>query len=56
MFNLERKIYTKKSKICKYVRCGHITLDVGSTAGPFARGKEAVRTVSTTLHLDRLEE
>ena len=49
-----RGIYTKKSSnICRYVRSGHIIRGIGSTAGPLARGKEAVRT---TLHLDRPEE
>ena len=46
--------YTKKfSNICRYVRSGHITLGVGSTAGSLACGKETVRT---TVHFDRLEE
>ena len=49
-----RGIYTKKaSNICRYVRSGHIIRVVGSTAGPLARGNDAVRT---TLRLDRLED
>ena len=46
----EEDMNTKKSNVRKYVRSGHITHGVGSTAGPLARGKEAA---GTTLHLDR---